>query len=380
MIKVLTVFGTRPEAIKLAPVVKHLERDPRFACVSCVTSQHREMLDQVLEVFDVVPKYDLGVMTPGQTLADVTARVVQKVSEVVASEQPAIVLVQGDTTTTFAAGLAAFYHRIPVGHVEAGLRTADKYQPFPEEINRRLTTVLADYHYAPTEVGRRNLLAEGIDDLRILVTGNTGIDALLMARDALRSGGAAGSGLADRTPNVDGRRVLLVTAHRRESFGAPFEAICDALRRIAERNPDLAIVYPVHLNPQVRRPVFERLGQCPSIHLIEPLEYLSFVRMMDRAYLILTDSGGIQEEAPALGKPVLVMRNTTERPEAVEAGSARLVGTSTETIVSAVQHLLDDADAYQQMSGARNPFGDGRASERIARHLLAVLGTDGGRA
>jgi UDP-N-acetylglucosamine 2-epimerase len=373
MIKVLTVFGTRPEAIKLAPVIKRLERDPRFASVTCVTSQHREMLDQVLKVFAVVPHYDLAVMTPAQSLTDVTAKVVQSVSEVVAAEHPAIVLVQGDTTTTFAASLAAFYHRVPVGHVEAGLRTSNRYQPFPEEINRRLTTVLAGFHYAPTEVSRQNLLAEGIDGRRILVTGNTGIDALLIALDRVRQSGRIDDPLAHGVLNGDGKRLILVTAHRRESFGAPLEAICDALRRIAERNADVTIVYPVHLNPQVRRPVLERLGDCPQIHLLEPLDYLSFVQMMDRAHLILTDSGGIQEEAPALGKPVLVMRNTTERPEAVEAGCARLVGTSTETIASAVQHLLDDIEVYEQMSRARNPFGDGHASERIAGHILEML-------
>lgn len=377
MIKVLTVFGTRPEAIKLAPVIKRLESDPRFAPITCVTSQHREMLDQVLEVFELVPHYDLAVMTPAQSLADVTAKVVQRVSEVVAAEHPAIVLVQGDTTTTFAASLAAFYHRVPVGHVEAGLRTLDKYQPFPEEINRRLTTVLADYHYAPTAISRQNLLVEGIDSGRILVTGNTGIDALLIALDRVRRGGRIDDPHVHGVPDGDGKRLILVTAHRRESFGAPFEAICDALRRIAERNADVAIVYPVHLNPQVRRTVFERLADCPRIHLLEPLSYLSFVQMMDRACLILTDSGSIQEEAPALGKPVLIMRNTTERPEAVEAGSERLVGTSAETIASAVQHLLDDAEVYKQMSRTRNPFGDGHASERIVCHILEMLGGEG---
>jgi UDP-N-acetylglucosamine 2-epimerase (non-hydrolysing) len=377
MIKVLTVLGTRPEAIKLAPIIKRLERDPRFASITCVTSQHREMLDQVLEVFDVVPHYDLAVMTPAQSLADLTAKVVQKMSDIVAAERPAIVLVQGDTSTTFAASLAAFYHKIPVGHVEAGLRTSDKYQPFPEEINRRLTTVLADYHYAPTAISRQNLLAEGIDSRRILVTGNTGIDALLIALDRVRQGGVIDDPFAQGIPDGDGKRLILVTAHRRESFGAPFEAICDALRLIAERNADVTIVYPVHLNPQVRRPVFERLAGCPRIHLLGPLSYLSFVQMMDRAHLILTDSGGIQEEAPALGKPVLVMRNTTERPEAVEAGSARLVGTSTERIASAVQQLLDDVAVYEQMSRARNPFGDGHASERIACHILATFGDEG---
>jgi UDP-N-acetylglucosamine 2-epimerase (non-hydrolysing) len=376
MIKVLTILGTRPEAIKLAPVIKRLERDPRFAAVTCVTSQHRQMLDQVLEIFHIVPKYDLAVMTPAQSLADVTARVVQKVSEVVAGERPAIVLVQGDTTTTFSASLAAFYNKVPVGHVEAGLRTSDKYQPFPEEINRRLTTVLADYHYAPTAISQQNLLGEGIDSRRILVTGNTGIDALLIALQRVRQDGRINGLRKEGAFDADGKRLILVTAHRRESFGAPFEAICDALRRIAERNADVTIVYPVHLNPQVRRPVLERLAGCPRIHLLEPLDYLSFVEMMDRAHLILTDSGGIQEEAPALGKPVLVMRETTERPEAVEAGSARLVGTSTETIATAVQHLLDDVEVYEQMSRARNPFGDGRASERIACHILEMF--DGG--
>jgi UDP-N-acetylglucosamine 2-epimerase (non-hydrolysing) len=373
MIKVLTVFGTRPEAIKLAPVIKQLEADPRFASVTCVTSQHREMLDQVLDVFGIVPDHDLAVMTPAQSLADVTAKVVHKVGEVVASEHPSIVLVQGDTTTTFAASLAAFYHKTPVGHIEAGLRTSNKYQPFPEEINRRLTTVLADYHYAPTAISRGNLLREGIDSQRILVTGNTGIDALLMALDRARQNGRIDNAHIDRALDEEGKRLVLVTAHRRESFGAPFESICDALRRIAERNTDVTVVYPVHLNPQVRRPVLEHLTRCPRIRLIEPLDYLSFVQMMDRAYLILTDSGGIQEEAPALGKPVLVMRSTTERPEAVEAGSARLVGTSAETIASAVQALLDDAAMYEQMSLARNPFGDGHASERIAGHILEVL-------
>jgi UDP-N-acetylglucosamine 2-epimerase (non-hydrolysing) len=372
MIKVLTVFGTRPEAIKLAPVIKRLERDPRFASITCVTSQHREMLDQVLETFEVVPHYDLAVMTPAQSLADVTARVVQKMSEVVAVERPAIVLVQGDTTTTFAAGLAAFYHRVPLGHIEAGLRTSHKYHPFPEEINRRLTTVLADYHYAPTVISRDNLLAEGIDARRIVVTGNTGIDALLTALVRVRQ-----RGIDDRVAHCvpdGGKRLILVTAHRRESFGEPFVAICDALRTIAERNADVSIVYPVHLNPQVRRPVFQRLAGCPRIHLLEPLSYLSFVQMMDRAHVILTDSGGIQEEAPALGKPVLVMRDTTERPEAVQAGTARLVGTRAEAIVCAVQELLDDAELYEQMSRARNPFGDGHASERIVGHILETFG------
>ncbi len=378
MRKVLVVLGTRPEAIKLAPVIRRLGDDARFTVVTCVTSQHREMLDQVLKVFEILPRYDLAVMRPGQSLAGVTARVVQRVGEVVGRERPDVVLVQGDTTTTFAAALAAFYQRVPVGHVEAGLRTADRNQPFPEEINRRLTGVLADYHYAPTARGRANLLAEGVDPGRILVTGNTGIDALLLARGWARARAGADGLLAPDLPAPRDRRLILVTAHRRESFGAPFEAICDAVRRIADRNPEVEVVYPVHLNPHVRRPVFGRLGGHPRIHLVEPLDYLAFVRAMDRAYLILTDSGGVQEEAPALGKPVLVMRHTTERPEAVEAGGARLVGTSVETIVPAVQKLLDDAPTYAAMSRAGNPFGDGRASERIVEHLGEVLRVAGG--
>ncbi len=380
MRKVLVVLGTRPEAIKLAPVIRRLADDARFIVVTCVTSQHREMLDQVLKVFEILPRYDLAVMRPGQSLAGVTARVVQRVGEVVGRERPDVVLVQGDTTTTFAAALAAFYQRVPVGHVEAGLRTADRNQPFPEEINRRLTGVLADYHYAPTARGRANLLAEGVDPGRILVTGNTGIDALLLARGWARARAGADGLLAPDLSAPRDRRLILVTAHRRESFGAPFEAICDAVRRITDRNPEVEVVYPVHLNPHVRRPVFGRLGGHPRIHLVEPLDYLAFVRAMDRAYLILTDSGGVQEEAPALGKPVLVMRHTTERPEAVEAGGARLVGTSVETIVPAVQQLLDDAPTYAAMSRAGNPFGDGRASERIVEHLGEVLRVaEGGR-
>ena len=374
MIKVLIVFGTRPEAIKLSPVVMALERDPRFDPVTCVTSQHRQMLDQVLEVFGVAPRYDLSVMTPAQSLADVTAKVVQGVTEVVRRERPAIVLVQGDTTTTFAASLAAFYEMVPVGHVEAGLRTRDKRQPFPEEVNRRLTAVLADYHYAPTAQSRQNLLNEGVEPERVLVTGNTGIDALLLARERVRrQSGTDRPSLGWRAAS-NGRRMILVTAHRRESFGASFEAICEALRRVSERNDDVDIVYPVHLNPQVRKPVFERLSSCQRIHLIEPMDYLAFVGAMDLAYLILTDSGGIQEEAPSLGKPVLVMRNTTERVEAIEAGCARLVGTDADRITGEVQRLLDDAAAYGETSRAQNPFGDGQASERIAQHLLERLG------
>ncbi len=379
MRKVLVVFGTRPEAIKLAPVIRRLADDPRFTAVTCVTSQHREMLDQVLKVFEILPRYDLAVMQPGQSLAGVTARVVRRVSEVVGRERPDVVLVQGDTTTTFAAALAAFYHRVPVGHVEAGLRTADRHQPFPEEINRRLTGVLADYHYAPTARSRDNLLAEGVDPGRILVTGNSGIDALLLAREWTRGRAGAEGLLGPGVSALRDRRVILVTAHRRESFGAPLEAICDAIRRIADRNPDVEIVYPVHLNPHVRRPVFAWLGEHPRIHLVEPLDYPAFVRAMDRAYLILTDSGGVQEEAPALGKPVLVMRHKTERAEAVEAGGARLVGTSVETIVPAVQQLLDDGETYAAMSRAGNPFGDGRASERIVEHLGGALQAAGAR-
>ncbi|MFZ5862712.1 MAG: non-hydrolyzing UDP-N-acetylglucosamine 2-epimerase [Nitrospirota bacterium] len=370
---VFVAFGTRPEAIKLAPVIRALWARPR-ACrpVVCVTGQHREMLNQVLDIFDIQPDHALHVMKPAQSLTELTANVLVRMEQVLVKEEPDLVLVQGDTTTSFAASLAAFYQRIPIGHVEAGLRTLRKYEPFPEEVNRRLTGVLADYHYAPTANSRRNLLQEGVNPRRVIVTGNTGIDALFVAlRVARRSAGRVPRG------GPAGRRLVLVTAHRRENFGEPFDEICRALIDLVTRNPDVDVVYPVHLNPRVHDVAFSRLAGFRQIQLVKPLDYLSFVRLLDRAYLILTDSGGIQEEAPSLGKPVLVMRDTTERPEAVEAGTARLVGARAETIVAAAQRLLDDPRDYRRMSAARNPFGDGKASERIVRHVLKLFPREG---
>jgi len=367
--RVMFCFGTRPEAIKLAPVIQELARHPRqFATVVLVTAQHRHMLDQVLRAFDIKPDYDLDLMKPGQSLADVTAGVLHGVERVLKRVRPVMVIVQGDTTSAFASALAAFYQRVPVGHVEAGLRTNDKYSPYPEEMNRRLLSGIADLHFAPTRAAKRNLLNEGVPRSRIHVTGNTVVDAL----KAMRRSKAEW-----RLPVLDGithgQRLILATAHRRESFGLGFERICQALRGLVERSPDIDIVYPVHLNPSVRKPVRAILDGVPRVHLIEPLEYLPFVRLMERSYLILTDSGGIQEEAPALGRPVLVMRDVTERPEAVEAGSARLVGTDPDAIVSATERLLRSASDYRKMARARNPFGDGRASIRIVAALRRFL-------
>lgn len=370
-VTVLVVFGTRPEAIKLAPVIRALRARPAaFRPVVCVSGQHREMLHQVLDIFDIKPDYALNVMKPAQSLTALSADVLTRMEEVLVQETPDLVMVQGDTTTSFVASLAAFYHHIPIAHVEAGLRTSRKYEPFPEEANRRLTAVLADYHYAPTRGSRNNLLREGVDPRRVIVTGNTGIDALLMTVRAARPRGRRATG---HRPGAHGRRLLLVTAHRRENFGAPFEEICRALITLVTRNPDVDVVYPVHLNPRVHDVAFKRLGPYRQIQLVEPLDYLSFVRLLDQAYLILTDSGGIQEEAPSLRKPVLVMRDATERPEAVQAGTARLVGARAETIVAAAQQLLDDPRDYRTMSATKNPFGDGKASERIVRHLLKAV-------
>lgn len=361
-VKVLLAFGTRPEAIKLAPVIKELDRRPdRFRVVVLVTAQHRGMLDQVLEVFDIRPDYDLDIMKPGQTLGEVTVRALAGVERVLAEERPDWVLVQGDTTSVFVSALAAYYQRTRVGHVEAGLRTADKYSPYPEEMNRRLASVLADLHFAPTRRARENLRREGVPARSIYVTGNTVIDALEMA---LRSTKPWQVPVLDSVPA--GQRVVLVTAHRRESFGPGFERICRALALLAERNPGIEVIYPVHLNPNVRKPVMRILKRRPRVHLIEPLEYLPFAHLMERAYLILTDSGGIQEEAPAIGKPVLVMRDKTERPEAIEAGVAKLVGTDVERIVREGERLLNSERAYRRMARATNPFGDGRAARRIA--------------
>ena len=368
MPRILLVFGTRPEAIKLAPVVRRLQEQPRhFETRVAVTAQHREMLDQVLHAFSIRPDHDLNVMRAGQSLGETTSRILAALEPVLEQEAPDCVLVQGDTTTTFCAALAAFYQHIPVGHVEAGLRTGDLRQPFPEEMNRVLTGRLASLHFAPTEAAAQNLRQEGVNPQDIFVTGNTGIDAVLEIRDALASGTLASPG----TPPLDpGRKLVLVTAHRRESFGEGFEHICRALARLASRG-DVAIVYPVHPNPNVQDPVNRHLRGVPNIRLIEPLPYVAFVDLMRRAYLLLTDSGGIQEEGPSLGKPVLVMREKTERPEAVLAGTARLVGVSEERIVAETSLLLEDQAEYQRRSRLHNPYGDGRASERIREILLA---------
>ena len=368
--KVLTVFGTRPEAIKMAPLVHALARDPHFEAKVCVTAQHREMLDQVLKLFSIAPEYDLNIMQPGQGLTEITCRILEGLKPVLESFKPDVVLVHGDTTTTMAASLAAFYQRIPVGHVEAGLRTGDLSSPWPEEGNRTLTGHLATYHFAPTETSRQNLLRENIADNRITVTGNTVIDALFWVRDRVLSDEALHNELTQRYPFLaNGKKMILVTGHRRESFGRGFEQICHALAEIAANNPDVQIVYPVHLNPNVSEPVKRILGHVENVILIEPQDYLPFVWLMNRAWLILTDSGGIQEEAPSLGKPVLVMREMTERPEAVSAGTVCLVGTDSQRIVNEVTRLLQDESAYQAMSRAHNPYGDGHACHRILSAL-----------
>lgn len=369
--KTLCVFGTRPEAIKMAPLVLALAADDRFNSKVCVTGQHREMLDQVLDLFAIKPNFDLNIMKAGQDLTDVSTAIMHGLKNVFADFKPDVVLVHGDTATTFAASLAAYYHQIPVAHVEAGLRTGNLYSPWPEEGNRKLTGALARLHFAPTETSADNLLREGVNPNSIVVTGNTVIDALLdvitrLDQDQdLRSKAAAPSAFLD-----PGRKLILVTGHRRESFGNGFERICQALMEVAQQHPEVDIVYPVHLNPNVREPVNRLLTGIGNVHLIEPLDYLPFVYMMSRAHIILTDSGGIQEEAPSLGKPVLVMRDTTERPEAVAAGTVKLVGTETANIVRELNRLLIDPVAYRIMSVAHNPYGDGKACQRIAERLL----------
>jgi UDP-N-acetylglucosamine 2-epimerase (non-hydrolysing) len=363
--KVLSVFGTRPEAIKMAPVIAELRRQAgRASSVICVTAQHREMLDQVLALFDLRPDYDLDLMRADQSLAATTAGVLTGLDDVLVRERPDWVLTQGDTTTAMAATLAAFYRGIRIGHVEAGLRTWDRRHPFPEEINRKIADAICDLHYAPTETARANLRREGIIDQSILVTGNTVIDAL---QDVATRPYEWDSGPLARIPRES--RLILVTAHRRENFGAPLESICVALKTLAAR-PDIHLVYPVHLNPNVRRTVFSRLDGDPHITLLDPLDYLPLVHLMKRAALVLTDSGGLQEEAPGLGRPVLVMREATERPEGVEAGTVRLVGTSSARILEETSRLLDDPAAYESMARAVNPYGDGRAAERIVASLL----------
>ena len=372
--KILIIFGTRPEAVKLATVIKKIEEFPdRFTSVVCVTAQHRQMLDQVLDLFKIVPAYDLDIMRPDQTLFDVTCNSLVGIRGVLEKEQPDLVLVQGDTTTTFVAALSAFYLKIPVAYVEAGLRSFDKFHPFPEEVNRRLTSHIADLHFAPTMAAKENLLKEGIDQSKIWVTGNTVIDALLMVVKHLA--------IPERQARWDeyflhkwgiyfnSRRIILVTGHRRESFGKGLENICAALKQIATTHKDIKLIYPVHLNPNVQEPVRGLLGKTDNIHLINPLDYEPFVHLMSKSYLILTDSGGIQEEAPSLGKPVLVMRDVTERPEAVEAGTAKLVGTDVKKIVFETERLFTDHEYYLEMSRAHNPYGDGKASDKIVEVL-----------
>lgn len=370
MKKIAVIFGTRPEAIKLCPVVSALKADPTFECKVCVTGQHKEMLSQVLNVFGVVPDVDLALMQPNQTLAGLTARALTALDDYLAKEKPDIVMVQGDTTTVLAGALAAFYHHIPVAHVEAGLRTWNLESPWPEEANRQLTTRLAKWHFCPTGNNRQNLLNEGVPPERIYVTGNTVIDALLMAKKKVESLRFGIDGLPDGLMESD-RRLVLITGHRRENFGEGFEYICAAIKKLSEDFPETHFVYPVHLNPNVREPVNRILGsRCgANVHLIEPQDYLSFVALMNRAYLILTDSGGVQEEAPSLGKPVLVMRDTTERPEAVAAGTVKLVGTDSADICRECAALLMDARAYGSMACAINPYGDGLSAERILNVL-----------
>ena len=368
MLKVLTVFGTRPEAIKLAPVLLEFRRHPEIDSRICVTAQHREMLDPFLKLFDIHPDYDLDIMRPNQTLFDITIRALDGLKRVLEAEQPDFVLVQGDTTSAFAAALAAFYQKIPIGHVEAGLRTFDKYHPFPEEINRRLISHLADLHFAPTLKAQANLLAEGIPPNKIFVTGNTVVDAILLILERTKGLNLLPTGLSELSPN---RKLILVTAHRRESFGQGLENICLALRRIVEEAPDVEIVYPVHMNPNVRTVVTKALKGVERVHLLEPMDYVAFVHLMARSYLILTDSGGIQEEAPTLKKPVLVLRETTERPEVLDVGAAKLVGTDPERIVTETLRLIRDSWEYERMAHAGNPFGDGRAAQRIVQILIA---------
>lgn len=374
MKKILLVFGTRPEAIKMAPLVKALQKDTEhFETRVCVTAQHRQMLDQVLEVFGITPEYDLNIMAPNQDLYDITAKVLLGLREVLKDFRPDTVLVHGDTTTSMAASLAAFYMQIPVGHVEAGLRTYNMLSPWPEEMNRQVTDRICTYYFAPTEQSRANLLQENIDAKKIFITGNTVIDALLMAVDIISTTTGVKEKMAkelqEKGYTVGDREYILVTGHRRENFGDGFLHICKAIKELAALHPEMDIVYPVHLNPNVQKPVYELLSGLSNVYLISPLDYLPFIYAMQHSTLLLTDSGGVQEEAPSLGKPVLVMRDTTERPEAVEAGTVKLVGTDAEAIVSNVTALLQDKEMYKRMSETHNPYGDGQACERI----IAVL-------
>ncbi len=374
MKKVMLVFGTRPEAIKMAPLVKEFQKDTNFETIVCVTAQHRQMLDQVLNLFDITPDYDLDVMKPGQDLYEVTSNILLGLKPVLAEAKPDIVLVHGDTATTMATSIAAFYQQIAVGHVEAGLRTHNIYSPWPEEGNRQVTGRLATYHFAPTVESEANLLKENVDDTNVIVTGNTVIDALLSVVSKIESDKELEQTLlatiADKGYMVNkSKRIILVTGHRRENFGQGFLNICEGLKALAKEYPDVDIVYPVHLNPNVQKPVNEILSDVDNVFLISPLDYEPFVYLMNRSYFILTDSGGIQEEAPSLGKPVLVMRDTTERPEALEAGTVKLVGTDKDKIIQECKRLLDDEEAYRVMSRSHNPYGDGKACERIVSYL-----------
>ena len=369
-IKVMSVFGTRPEAIKMAPLVKALDKEPKTESIVCVTAQHREMLDQVLEDFKIVPDYDLNIMKAGQTLEDITVRALTGIGEVIREVKPDIVLVHGDTSTTFAASLASYYNQTKVGHVEAGLRTYDKYQPFPEEMNRRLTGAIADLNFSPTKMAKENLLKENIDENGIFITGNTAIDALKTTIDD------SYVFTVDELNKIDfkNKRVITITAHRRENLGEPLKNICRAFRRIADDYEDVEMVYAVHKNPAVSNTVHEILGGHERIHLLDPLDLRDMHNLMNRSYLVMTDSGGLQEEVPSMGKPVLVLRNVTERPEGVEAGTLKLAGTDENTVYGMAKQLLDDKEEYRKMAVAKNPFGDGNASERIVGAILYSFG------
>lgn len=369
-IKVMTVFGTRPEAIKMAPLVKKMEQNERIESIVCVTAQHREMLDRVLEIFDIKPKYDLNIMKHGQTITDVTNRVLKELESVIANDRPDILLVHGDTTTTFSASLAAFYNKVPVGHVEAGLRSGNIYSPYPEEMNRKLTGMISSIHFAPTVGNKENLLKENIDEDKICITGNTVIDALLSVIDEDYKFNNKDIDDID----YDNNKVILLTCHRRENWGKPMEDIFKAIKRVVQDNENVEVIFPMHLNPKVRDCAKSIMGDMDKIHLIEPLDYEPFANLMNKVDVILTDSGGIQEEAPAIGKPVLVLRTETERPEAVEAGTARVVGVDEEDVYKATNYLIRDEEEYSKMSNAVNPYGDGKACDRIIEHLIANYG------
>lgn len=379
MKKVLLVFGTRPEAIKMAPLVKEFEKQKNIEIKVCVTAQHREMLDQVLSVFEIEPDYDLNIMRKGQDLFDITSNVLQSIKNVLSDFTPDMVLVHGDTTTTFAASLAAFYKKIKVGHVEAGLRTYNMYSPWPEEANRQVTSVLADYHFAPTAISKKNLIEEGKNSKNIIVTGNTVIDALFWTLGKIKNNKELKKRIVEEINSQykidETRKIILVTGHRRENFGQGFVNICKSIKTLAVKNPDIDIVYPVHLNPNVQNPVNQILSDTPNVHLVKPLGYESFIYLMSQSQIIVTDSGGVQEEAPSLGKPVLVMRETTERPEAVEAGTVKMVGTDPEKIISQAQKLIEDKEVYSQMAQAHNPYGDGKACQRIVEFVIERLST-----